>query len=371
MTIELIIEFILALSILVFLHEFGHFIACKLVGVQVEEFGFGYPPRALTMFTWGGTKFTLNWLPFGGFTRPKGETDLPKSDTGVQKEGGEYKFEPGSLYAANPWKRIVIFLAGPVMSIMTAVILFIAIYGILGSLPDRNRVQLVEIAPNSPAQAAGLQAGDILVSVNGVAIHSLDAVKPIIVANPGQPVQFVYERNGSNHEVSITPQINPGSDPTVGIYMNYPMKPFTLWGAVPESFKSLYDYMRELFTAIGGMISGQPASATGGRLVGIKGMFDMYASVRESVVPGVPTIVNVFLFFASISISLGLLNLLPIPALDGGRIAFTLPEIIIRRRIPPKYEMWVNFISFALLILLMLIINAQDFIHPVSITPIP
>jgi len=157
----------------------------------------------------------------------------------------------------------------------------------------------------------------------------------------------------------------------VGIYMNYPMKPFTLWGAVPESFTSLYDYMKELFGAIGGMIRGQSSAATGTRLVGIKGMFDMYASVRESVVPGVPTIVNVFLFFASISISLGLLNLLPIPALDGGRIAFTLPEIIIRKRIPPKYEMWVNFISFALLILLMLIINAQDFIHPVSITPIP
>jgi regulator of sigma E protease len=153
--------------------------------------------------------------------------------------------------------------------------------------------------------------------------------------------------------------------------MNYPMRPFTIWGAIPESFTSLYDYLRELVGAIGGMIQGQPSSATGGRLVGIKGMFDMYASVRESVVPGVPTLVNVFLFFASISISLGLLNLLPIPALDGGRIAFTLPEIIIRRRIPPKYEMWVNFISFALLILLMLIINAQDFIHPISVTPIP
>jgi regulator of sigma E protease len=371
MTIELIIEFVIALSILVFLHEFGHFIACKLVGVQVEEFGFGYPPRALTMFTWGGTKFTLNWLPFGGFTRPKGETDLPKVNAEVQKVGGEYTFEPGSLYAAGPWRRIVIFLAGPVMSIMTAVILFIAIYAILGSLPDRNRVLLVGIVPDSPAQAAGLQAGDVLVTVDGVPIHSLDSVKPIVVANSGKALQFVYERNGTNHEVSITPQVNPDSDPTVGIYMNYPMKPFTVWDAVPESFRSLYDYMKELFTAIGQMVRGQTSASNGGRLVGIKGMFDMYASVRESVVPGVPTIVKVFLFFASISISLGLLNLLPIPALDGGRIAFTLPEIIIRKRIPPKYEMWVNFISFALLILLMIIINAQDFIHPVSVTPIP
>lgn len=356
MTIELIVEFTIALSILVFLHEFGHFIVCKLVGVEVEEFGFGYPPRALTMFTLGGTKFTLNWLPFGGFTRPKGEGD-PNI--------------PGGLAAANPWKRIAVFLAGPFMSIMTSVVLFIAIFGILGSLPDRNRVQLVEIAPNSPASAAGLQVGDILVSVDGISIHSLDAVRPIIYSNLGKPVEFVYERNGVTHDVSITPLANPGDLGAVGIYMNYPMKSFTIWGAIPESFKSLFDYMKELFTAIGQMIQGQSSTATGGRLMGIKGMFDMYASVRESVVPGVPTIVNVFLFFASISISLGLLNLLPIPALDGGRVAFALPEIIIRKRIPPKYEMWVNFISFALIILLMIIINARDFINPVVITPVP
>jgi len=125
-----------------------------------------------------------------------------------------------------------------------------------------------------------------------------------------------------------------------------------------------------LFTMIGQMIQGQ-STASEGRLVGIKGMFDLYASVRESAgTPGAPTIVNVMLFFASISISLGLMNLLPIPALDGGRIVFALPEIIIHRRIPPKYEVWVNFISFALLILLMIFINLQDFIHPIT-TPIP
>ena len=119
------------------------------------------------------------------------------------------------------------------------------------------------------------------------------------------------------------------------------------------------------------MIQGQSSSSEGG-LVGIVGMFRLYTSVREGTgTPGIPTIVNVFLFFASISISLGLINLLPIPALDGGRIVFALPEIIIRKRIPPKYEVWVNFISFALLILLMIIINAHDIISPINLTPTP
>ncbi|MFZ2095651.1 MAG: M50 family metallopeptidase [Anaerolineales bacterium] len=356
MTIELIIEFVIALGALIFIHEFGHFIVCKILHIEVEEFGFGYPPRALTLFEAGGTKFTLNWLPFGGFVRPKGEQDPDI---------------PGGMAAANPWKRIAVLLAGPIMNLALAMVLFITIYGIIGLLPDRNRVQLVGIVPNSPADAAGLQSGDILVSVNGVPIHNLDAVKPIIMTNPGKPIDFVYERNGATQEVSITPQVNPGSDPTVGIYMNYPMKPFTFLAAIPESFNSMYDYMRELFSMVGQMIRGQSTSSEGG-LVGIVGMFKIYSSVRESAgTPGIPTIVNVFLFFASISISLGLLNLLPIPALDGGRILFALPEIIIRKRIPPKYEAWVNFISFALLILLMIIINAHDIISPITITPTP
>jgi len=355
MTIQLIIEFIIALGTIIFIHEFGHFIVCKLLKIEVEEFGFGYPPRALTLFELGGTKFTLNWLPFGGFVRPKGENDPTIA---------------GGMAAANPWRRIAVLLAGPTMNLLTAVVLFIAIYSVIGSLPDRNRVQLVDISPNSPASTAGLKAGDILVSVGGVEIHSLDAVRPVIYANLGKPLEFIYQRDGVTQEITITPLANPGSSGAVGIYMNYPMKAFTIWGAVPESFTSMYEYVKELFTMIGQMIQGQ-STATEGRLVGIKGMFDLYASVRESTgTPGVPTIINVMLFFASISISLGLMNLLPIPALDGGRIVFALPEIIIHRRIPPKYEVWVNFISFALLILLMIFINLQDFIHPIT-TPIP
>jgi regulator of sigma E protease len=148
------------------------------------------------------------------------------------------------------------------------------------------------------------------------------------------------------------------------------MKPYSFLAAIPESFSSLYDYGREVVSTIGRIIQGQ-SSAPEARLVGLKGMFDLYASMRESSgTPGVPQIVNVMVFISSISISLALFNLLPIPALDGGRIMFALPEIVIHRRIPPKYEMMVNFISFALLILLMIFINLQDFIHPIT-TPIP
>ena len=105
MTIQLIIEFIIALAMLIFVHELGHFIICKLLKIEVEEFGFGYPPRALTIFERGGTKFTLNWLPFGGFVRPKGENDPSIA---------------GGMAAASPWKRIAVLLAGPTMNLLTA-----------------------------------------------------------------------------------------------------------------------------------------------------------------------------------------------------------------------------------------------------------
>ena len=355
MTIQLIFEFILALGALIFVHEFGHFIACKLLKIDVEEFGFGYPPRLVKLFELGGTKFTLNWIPFGGFVRPKGENDPTL---------------PGSLAAASPWKRITVYLAGPIMNLLTAVILFMAIYGIIGQLPDRNRVQLVEIAPNSPAEEAGLQAGDILVNVGGVDIHSLDTVRSVIYSHLGMPLDVTYERDGVTNEVTVTPLTDPGDSGAVGIYMSYPMVSYTIWRAIPESVTSLYEYGRELTSMLGRIISGQ-SSAPEGRLVGLKGMYDIYASMREAPsASGVPQAVSALAFVASISISLGVMNLLPIPALDGGRILFTLPEIIIRRRIPAKYEMVVNFVSFALLILLMLYINLQDFINPVK-PPVP
>lgn len=355
MTIQLIFEFVLVLGVLIFVHEFGHLIAMKIFKIEVEEFGFGYPPTALKLFMWGGTKFTLNWIPFGGFVRPKGENDPTI---------------PGSMAAASPWKRIAVLLAGPFMNLLTAVIIFITIYGIIGFLPDRNRVQLVDIAPDSPAATAGLLKGDILVSVGNVEIHSLDMVKSVIYDHLGTPINFEVLRNGTPQEFTVTPLENPGSSGAVGIYMSYPMKEYTVFEAIPESFRTMYDYGRELFGMLGKIISGQNNS-TEGRLVGLKGMYDMYASVREGdSASGVPPVVNALAFVSSVSISLGLMNLLPIPALDGGRIVFVLPEIIIRRRIPPKYEMVVNFISFALLILLMIYVNLQDFIHPIT-TPLP
>jgi regulator of sigma E protease len=357
MNLEIVIEFVIGLVLLIFLHEFGHFLACRLLGIEVEEFGFGFPPRVLTLFERGGTKFTLNALPFGGFVRPKGETD-------DAIEGG--------LAAASPLKRILMLLAGPTMNILTAAVLFFAIFAVIHSMPDRSRVGVAEVVAGSPADKAGLQSGDILVSINGNEYHSPDAIRSEIYSNLGKPLNFVYERDGVFHAVSITPVTNPGTSGATGVSLNYAMKAFNVLGAIPESFLSLRDYGTLLVKTIGQVINGQ-SNASEVRPVGFKGMFDLYSFVRQAPsTPGYPKIANVMSFFAIISFSLGVMNLLPIPPLDGGKIAFALPELIIHKRIPLKYEVWVSSIAFFLLIILMIYINAQDFIHPVlTITPTP
>jgi regulator of sigma E protease len=162
MNIQTIVEFVLTLASLIIIHELGHFIACLLLKIPVEEFGLGFPPRAVTLFQVRGIKFSLNWLPFGGFVRPKGEND-PSI--------------PDGLAAANPWKRIVVLFAGPVMNLLTAVILYICIYGALNYLPDRTRVQLLEVVANTPAALAGLQAGDIITKVGDELINSTQELK--------------------------------------------------------------------------------------------------------------------------------------------------------------------------------------------------
>lgn len=362
MTAETIFEFVIALVALIILHEFGHFLACKLFRIQVEEFGIGLPsPKPIVLFEAGGTKFTFNWLLLGGFVRAKGE-----GDPNV----------PGGLAAASPWKRIGVFLAGPIMNLLVGVLLYIFIFSGYGS-PDIVPNQIQIIVPTtkdyltSPANQAGLKSCDIIQSVNGQAVTNSDMLSQEIQANRGNPVTMTYLRNGVSNVVTLTPRTEantPQGQGATGIILTYPYVfthiPWYDVGA--RSLDAVYQHGSALVTLPGKLIRKQvPASE--GRLVGFKGMYDIYSSLRNgsgSIGGCLPKSVNVISFFAAITISLGLLNLLPIPALDGGQILFALPEIILRRRIPPQYAGLINGIFLMLMIGLLLYINLQDFIHP-------
>jgi regulator of sigma E protease len=350
--------FILGIAILIILHELGHFMAARLLKVDVEEFGIGFPPRLVGTARdtegkrrWFGTKppenlapgqtiLSINWIPLGGFVRPKGEND-PSI--------------PGGLAAANPWVRLGVLFAGPAMNLMVGVIMGIMLVYSLGE-PVIEKVLIASIADGSPAAAAGIRPGDLVQEVNGQTVDSIARLRELIDENLGKPVTLVLQRGDQIVVVEVTPRVNPPEGQgAIGVGLTNPTRPIGIGLAVQRGSAAAFENIRALVALPMRMINGQ-ASPEESRLVGYKGMFDIYERFQ-----------NPLWFFMVISMSLGFMNLLPIPALDGGRILFTLPEILIRRRIPARYENTVHMVGFALLILLLIYINVQDFLNPIQL----
>jgi regulator of sigma E protease len=364
------IVFILAFGGMVLIHEFGHFIVARLCGIEVEEFGIGLPtPGALTLFTWQGTRFTLNWLPLGGFVRPKGEND-PNV--------------PGGLAAASPWKRLAVLFAGPLMNLLAAVIIYSIIFNRVG-VPDTSRVLVVSVTPESPAAAAGLRDGDIFVSGNGQAIQNYEELRVIVDQNVDKPVNFVVDRQGQQLELTATPRMSETEKRVlIGVGLGVPFKQRSSWTETLDLGIQYTGYsVRTLISLPAQLIRGTLAPEQG-RIIGLKGIFDILgqsvshdvqASNESASNPQQPVStdpidqpVRTLELLASLTISLGVFNLFPFPALDGGRIIFILPELLFRRRVSPQIENLVHGMGMAVLLLFMIYVNVMDFINPVAVT---
>ncbi|MHC1784168.1 MAG: RIP metalloprotease [Anaerolineaceae bacterium] len=357
-SIQSILEFVIAFGLLLFIHEFGHFILSRVQNIEVEEFGFGFPPRLAKLFTWKGTEFTLNWIPFGAFVRPKGENDPAVA---------------GGLAAANPWRRLWVLLGGPIFNIATGILLFTILFARVGG-PDTKTVQIVDINAGSPAATAGLQEGDILRKVNNQEITSTEGVIAIVRENLGQEITLTFEREKEVKEVQVVPRLNPpANEGALGIVMSNPIVPLTVPQAVPLAFQAAYQQTVSLISLPGNLIRGQ-ISPDEARMVGPVGMYDMYSQLRTRDIESTETDpsdsaanLNRLTLLAIISIAVGLTNLLPIPALDGGRILFLIPELALGRRISPKYENAVHAIGFAALILIMVYVTTQDITNRITL----
>ncbi|MFM8320572.1 MAG: M50 family metallopeptidase [Chloroflexota bacterium] len=335
-----LVTFILGIAVLIFIHELGHFFACRIFKVDVEEFGIGFPPRAVKLFEHKGTVFSLNWIPLGGFVRPKGENDPDV---------------PGGLASATPWVRLGVLFAGPLMNLLTGMLLGIfLVYSLGEAVPDK--VLISAIAPGSPAEQAGIQPGDLVLEVAGVQITSVSHMQELIDQNLGRQIALLVQRGEQTLTVELTPRTDPpeGEGP-MGVGLTNPTRPISIDKAVTRGSVAAFEQVRGILVLPLRMVRGE-VSPEEGRLVGYKGMFDIYQRIQSPL-----------WFFMAISISLGVMNLLPIPALDGGRILLTLPEILFRRRVPAQYENVIHMVGFALLILLLIYINVQDFLNPIQL----
>jgi regulator of sigma E protease len=345
-----LLQFIAVLASMIILHEVGHFLACRLFGIEVEEFGFGFPPRITKLFTLRGTEYTLNWIPLGGFVKPRGESQ-------PEVEGG--------LAASKPLARIGVYIAGPLMNLLAAVVIYAVIISQLG-VPDASVVQIGGVVASSPAAEAGLQVGDTILSINGLETDSYDALRGEIYNNLGKEITILVSREGKTSQVSLIPRENPPEDEgAIGILMSSPVLEVSWFQALPMATVATGQHSLAVMKLPGQLIRG---SSEAGRPVGYKGMYDIFAGAKEGeLLPSTPASINVLLFLVSITVSLGVLNLLPIPALDGGRILFVLPELITGRRISQKIQNVVNMVGFFAVILLLIYFNILDFTSPVQL----
>lgn len=360
-----LIIFILALGGMIFVHELGHFIAARWAGVEVEEFGLGLPSKKLvTLFKWQGTEFTIHALLLGGFVRPKGEND-PNI--------------PGGLAAASPWKRLVVLFAGPIMNLLTAFIVFSMLIAFEGT-PIAGAVSIQSVSENSPASTAGLQSGDVILEINSQKVTDVEPAIKIIQANLDKPVELLVDRNGQEITLTATPlSTRQKSEGALGVALGYPTRPATFSEVVGGGATITAVQAASIVYLPVALIQGAIAPEEA-RFIGFKGIFDMFdvaveedVSTRQeaaaaSASAASPRPTNWTLSLIGIlSVSLGVMNLFPIPALDGGRILFTLPEILFKKRIPMEWENTVNGIAMLMLIMLMLFVNVMDFVNPVQI----
>lgn len=484
-TLSALVAFGLVLIPAIIIHELGHFLAGKAAGITILEFGIGFPPRMLTLFTRGETEYTLNWLPIGGFVRPLGEDFVrPISEEEVAKDRAalaQRQSQTDSAYLsdrerlkkrgidkmvsvneAKPLARIIFLVAGSFMNLVTAIVLFVVI-GILG-LPTvvGGSAGIASLLPDSPLAESGLQGGDIILQINGEHFNDSAALATLLSDLDGQQVTLVVQRNGQNielthrltetsgqntalqpyiyvsgvsegspaaragivpgdtiiafngqsftnfsdlpawtqenagsnvsltvlrdsetMEVTLVPRANPpegegamGITIQPGLFdasqgavfvdsgLQQAIVPLSLAESISYSFERIGFYVTTLLRLPGELITGAVSSEEARFLSPLAISQVGAVFLQQSIEQNQPVVI--LNFVAIISIALGITNLLPLPALDGGRIIFVLIEIVRGKPIAPEREGLVHLIGMALLLSIFVVAFVNDILNPVT-----
>ena len=331
---------LLVFSVIILFHEFGHFLLAKLNKITVVEFSLGMGPRLLS-FEAGGTRYSWKLLPFGGSCMMLGED-------------GEEE-EEGSFGSKSVWARMSVIAAGPIFNFLLAFIMALFIVGNLGyDVPV-----LLNVTEGMPAADAGLQAGDRIVKMNGKRIHLYREVQNYSMFHQGETVIFQYERDGELHEATVTPELTNGSYKYgIGGNINYRQKTNVL-ETLEYSAYEVYYWIVTTVSSLGLLFKGGVQLDD---MSGPVGVVDAIGTTyQESRDEGAFYVwMNLLNIAILLSANLGVMNLLPIPALDGGRLIFLIVEAIRRRRVEPELEAKIHFAGLMLLMLLMVVVMFND-----------
>ncbi|MBI5640510.1 MAG: RIP metalloprotease RseP [Nitrospirae bacterium] len=343
---------IVLLGILIFVHELGHFLFAKLLGVKVLKFSLGFGPKVVGM-TRGDTEYCISAVPLGGYVKMLGQSDAPSEEEEIPEA------EKDRAYSFQPvWKRFLIVLSGPVFNLIFAAMVFFFVFvnGVPFLLPEVG-----EVTAGSPALKQGLVKGDSVIEINGEKISRWDDMTSIIHRSPGIEVSLRIRRGSEVIDIRITPEKKVlkdifGQDKEVGLIGITPsgktaVKREGISGALVISIQRTWDISILTLVSIAKMIQRViPADSIGGPI-----MIVQMAGQQASQGP-----MSFFTFMAVISINLGVLNLLPVPVLDGGHLVFLLIERIRNKPLGEKVIMMAQRVGIALLVTLMVFALYND-----------
>lgn len=339
------------MSILVLIHEFGHFFAAKITGVKVEEFGLGLPPRIISKEKWG-TIWSLNWLPIGGFCKLFGEDP---NENGANKS-------KNSFLAKNPWQKALIVLGGVMMNLVLAIVIFAAVYSIVGIPVETNRVSVIEVVKDSPAAEAGIKADDIVVQVGDKIVSKGSELTAEIAKYKGKKADLLIKRKGEEAILVLSVQVRekaPEGQGLMGVVISntemQKIKWYEFYKGIGAGFKEAYYWGKIIGGGVIQMISGLFTGNVPKDVSGPIGMYQATSSIRNN--QGFLAMVH---FFGVVSVNLAVVNVLPFPALDGGRIVFVLYELLSKKRANEKLEMIVNNVGMMILLGLILLVTIGD-----------
>jgi regulator of sigma E protease len=428
-----VVAFLVVLGLLVLVHELGHFLTARLFKVRVEEFGFGFPPRlyprpavVARLKAQGKTVYSVNALPLGGFVRLAGENGVVTPGRGssvrppeapVRDANAVTADDPGAFATKPAWQRAIVLVAGAVNNMALAMVLVFLIFAVIGT--PQTKVEIVGVARHSPAARAGIVPGDIIRSVDGRVPRDPTDVQALTGAHPGRPVTLVLVRQGHPHTVQLVPRTsgipcdqgpmgvitNPvdahnvpvGAGQALGAALHVPAAMAqsiggalgqlaagqTQTGGPPPSGRSGCAYP-SLYVTFGGQLrdaldvgtkraaqQSDPCLSTSGAGSGLVGPIGIIRQVGcEANNVHSQGWVPLLTLVAEISADLAIVNLLPIPALDGGRLLFVLISVVTRRRLRPEVEGMAHALGMAALLTLIFVVSWHDVVNLISNRPV-
>ena len=360
---EKVVTFLVMLSVLIVLHELGHFVLARRNGVRVNEFAVGFGPKLLAWTSpRSGTQYTVRALPIGGFCAMEGE------DNRVSEAQQQRDFLAGAgvsesnFQAKSPWRRLAIVVAGPLANFVLCYLILLVGALAFGVASDKAMPVVGEILPASPAAIAGIRPGDRIVGIDDVTVTSGKTLVDTIHHALGKKLDLVYERNGIRSEIYVTPRPCPAQvGKKFGCIGFSPVSAYERVGFVTAVRQSADEFVAIANQTFGGIaLLATQFGKYAPEIAGPIGMGQVAATVQDwGWGP-------YFSLAATISFALGLFNLLPIPALDGGRAAFIVAELIRGRPVDPEKEAMVHIAGFAALMALIMLVAFHDIVRIVS-----